>query len=330
MDKRFRLKVLFVCISLILVLVIIYSGLRILESTIFYNRNEDFEIKTKTITRDGVKYYPRQDINVILVMGINQTGPAVASEAPNNGGAADFVALVVIDEAKETWSVLNLNRDTMLDMPALNEKGQEIGTMYAQLAFAHTYGTGVEDSCENTKLAVSKFLGGVNIDYYVSMNLDAIGLLNDAVGGVTVTVRDDFSAIDPSIGMGTITLRGDQARVFVQTRWNIGDELNLSRIERQKEYMNNFVRAFKDAVKNGDRSYILTTYDEVAPYLVSDLPVSTLTSMIERYVDYPMTDIYSLKGENKLGDDLYEYYVDEENLEELCLQIFYAPKLGEQ
>jgi len=326
MDKRFRWKILFVCISLILVLVIIYSGLRILESTIFYNRNEDFEIKTKTITRDGVKYYPRQDINVILVMGINQEGPVRASEEPNNGNAADFVGLVVFDEAAENWTLLNLNRDTMLNMPALNEKGREIGTMYAQLAFAHTYGTGVEDSCENTVKAVSNFLGGVNIDYYVSMNLDAIGLLNDAVGGVTVTVRDDFSNVDPSIGKGTITLRGEQARSFVQTRWNVGDELNLSRIERQKEYMNNFVRAFKDTVKSSNADYVLDTYNSVAPYLVSDLPVSTLTGMVERYIDYPLTGILSLEGENKLGEDLYEFYADEDYLEDLCLEVFYAPK----
>lgn len=53
MNRKFRMKLVFVCISLILVLVIVYSGLRILESTIFYNRNTDFEIKTKTITRDG-------------------------------------------------------------------------------------------------------------------------------------------------------------------------------------------------------------------------------------------------------------------------------------
>ena len=90
--------------------------------------------------------------------------------------------------------------------------------------------------------------------------------------------------------------------------------------------MNNFVRAFKDTVKESDASYILTTYDEVAPYLVSDLPVSTLTGMVERYIDYPMTGVLSLEGENKLGEDLYEFYADEEKLEELCLQVFYAPK----
>lgn len=263
---------------------------------------------------------------MILVMGINQKGPVTASEKINEAGPADFVGLVVVDEKNETWTVLNLNRDTMVDMPALDENGKTAGTVNCQLALAHAYGTGMQDSCENTVKAVSNFLGGVNIDYYVSMNLDAIGMLNDAVGGVTVTVRDDFSAVDPTIGMGTITLRGDQARSFVQTRWLVGDELNLSRIERQRDYMDSFIRSFKETMEKSDAGFVLNTYNDVAPYLLSDLPVSTLTGMIERYIDYPMTGIVSLEGENVLGDELYEFYADKEALEDLCLEIFYAPK----
>ena len=64
----------------------------------------------------------------------------------------------------------------------------------------------------------------------------------------------------------------------------------------------------------------------MAPYLVSDLPVSTLTGMVERYLDYPLSAIHSLKGENRLNNNYYEFYVDEEHLEELRLELFYAPK----
>ena len=325
MNKKLFLKVLFACIALILVLGIVYSGLQILELTVFYGREKEFEVQTKTITRDGVKYYPRQDINVILLMGINQEGTAHAEE-PNHGNSADMVALMVFDEKAQTCTVLNLNRDTMVDMPELNLEGKEIGTMYAQLAYAHTYGTGMEDSCENMKKTVSNLLGGVAIDYYVSMNVEAIAPLNDAVGGVTVNVVHDFSQVDATIPKGVVTLKGDQARAFVQSRWYVGDELNLSRIERQKEYMNSFVSAFKETVKNSDTGFVVDTYNEVAPYLVSDLPISTLTSMVERYIDYSLTGILSLEGENRLGEEIYEFYADEDKLEDLRLELFYAPK----
>jgi len=315
----------FASIALILVLGIVYSGLQILELTVFYGQEKEFEVRTKTITRDGVKYFPRQDINVILLMGVNQLG-AVHPEEPNRATPADMVALVVVDEAAGSWTVLNLNRDTMVDMPELDLEGKEIGTMYAQLALAHAYGTGLEDSCENTKKAVSNFLGGVNIDYYIAMNVDAIAMLNDAVGGVTVDIVDDFSAVDASLPRGSVTLMGGQALSFVRSRTGVGDELNLSRVERQKQYMDGYAKSFKKTMETSDIEFVLNTYNQVAPYLVSDLPVSTLTGMVERYIDYPLTGILSLEGENRRGEEFYEFYADEDKLEDLRLDLFYAPK----
>lgn len=325
MSKKSFFKIMFACIALILVFGIVYSGLQIMESTVLHTQRREFVVKTKTITRDGVDYFPRQDINVILLMGIDQEGPVQASLEPNHGNAVDMVALLIFNEGEENCVVLNINRDTMLDMPMLNDRGQEDGTFFGQLTYSHTYGTGVEDSCENTRKTVSNFLNGINIDYYVAMNMDAVAILNDAVGGVTVNVVDDFSQVDDTIPKGVATLWGKQARNFVQPRWYIGDELNLSRMERQKEYMSKFSDVFRTKLREGE-SFVLSTYDKVAPYLVSDLPISTLTGMVERYRDYPVTDILSLEGENVLGDQYYEFYPDGEKLEELILHLFYAPK----
>ena len=33
-----------------------------------------------------------------------------------------------------------------------------------------------------------------------------------------------------------------------------------------------------------------------------------------------------MEGENKLGEEYYEFYADEEKLDALILQLFYAPK----
>jgi LCP family protein required for cell wall assembly len=142
--------------------------------------------------------------------------------------------LVIFDETNLRINMLYLNRDTMLTMPVLGLGGKEAGTYYGQLALAHTYGSGLEDSCENTRNTISAFLGGVRIDHYVSMNMDAVSLLNDLVGGVTVEVTEDFSAVDPTIGMGEVKLMGQQAINYVRTRKGVGDQLNLTRIQRQK------------------------------------------------------------------------------------------------
>ena len=46
----------------------------------------------------------------------------------------------------------------------------------------------------------------------------------------------------------------------------------------------------------------------------------------ERYGDYEIGEIVSPKGENILGEEFYEFYIDEGNLEEIKLKFFYSPK----
>ena len=130
-----------------------------------------------------------------MVAGIDEYGPVVSSESYNNSGEADMVSLLIFDETNETIHMLSLNRDTMLEIPVLGIGGKQAGTIHGQLALAHTYGSGLEDSAKNLRDTVSDFLYGLNINYYVTMNMDAISVLNDAVGGVRVTVADDFDDV---------------------------------------------------------------------------------------------------------------------------------------
>ena len=324
-KKNHLADIAFLGVVLILVLVLLYSGLQVLESTVLRQpQQEQTAATSKTLVRENVSYFPRQDITVVLVMGIDQYGPVADSEAYNNRGAADMVMLLVFDEKNEVCNVLHLNRDTMMDIPRLGLGGKQAGTWYGQLAMAHTYGSGLEDSCENVKKAISDFLYGLHIDHYIAMNMDAISILNDAVGGVTVQVTDDFSAVDPSIQKGTMTLLGNQAVNFVRTRKDVGDQLNISRIQRHKDYLNGFLEAFKQ--KQEDEAFILDTYEAVSPYIVTDCSVNTINGLISRYGHYAIGEVISPQGRNILGEEYYEFYVDEEALDELILRLFYAPK----
>lgn len=327
MSKRKSHKdILFTCVILILVLLMVYSGLRIVESTVFHSDQEpDGTILSKTIVRDGVEYFPRQDITVVLLMGIDQYGKVEPSNSYNNPGAADMVALLIFDDKDQTCRVLGLNRDTMLRMPVLGIGGKQAGTRFGQLAMAHTYGTGMQDSCENTKKAVSDFLYGIRIDYYVAMNMDAISLLNDAVGGVTVTVVDDFSQINPDIVKGEMTLMGKQAVEFVQSRYGVGNQLNISRMERQKAYMNGFMQSLKTKLEM-DATFAIQAYENAYDYIVTDCSVNALDGLMDRYGEYSISEIVSPDGENVRGERYYEFYADEDALDDLILRLFYAPK----
>lgn len=325
-KHKYTKDIVFFAVILILVLVMLYSGLQILESTVLYHgQGAEPTVASKTITVDGVEYFPRQDITVVLFMGIDRYGPVQSSGFYTNTGAADVDILVILDEGRQKIDLLYLNRDTMLTMPALGIGGKPAGTYYGQLALAHTYGTGLQDSCENTRQAISDFLGGVRIDYYVSVNMDAIAILNDAVGGVTVNVTEDFSQVDPTIPMGQVTLMGQQAINYVRTRKDVGDQLNLTRIERQKDY----IRGFSDSlhIKQGsDPGFVFSVYEQVAPYMVTDCSAAVFNTLAGYYATYEMGRILSPQGENVMGETYFEFYVDEESLLDLTLELFYAPK----
>jgi LCP family protein required for cell wall assembly len=261
----------------------------------------------------------------MLVMGIDQSGPAVDSGSYRNPGAVDVAMLLIFDEKMGDCSILYLNRDTMVQMPVLGLGGKEAGSVRAQLALAHTYGNGLEESCENTRRTVSDFLNGISIDYYVSMRMDAIAMLNDAVGGVTVLVEDDFSQVDSSIPKGLVTLRGEQALNFVRSRKDLGDQLNVSRIERQKTYIQGFTDAFRAAM-DSDAEFVVRTYDAVSPYLVTDCSVNTISGLLSRFEGFEIREIVTPAGQNLRGEEYYEFHADEEKLDALILRLFYAPK----
>ena len=325
--KRIRKRdVLFVGIILLLVLVMLYSGLQILESTVLSSAEEQVvQTERKTIERNGIEYFPRQDITVVMVLGIDQYGPMVSSESYRNTGSADSVMLLVFDETEKNCTVLYLNRDTMVDMDVLGLKGELIGTDYGQLALAHTYGTGMEDSCVNVKNTLMNFMHGLNIDYFVSMGMDAIPILNDAVGGVTVTVTEDFSEVNPTITMGQLILRGDQVLDYVQTRKGVGDQKNVTRMQRQREYVDAFLAALYEKAQL-ETEFMVSVYDEVSDYIVTDCSVNTLSAMLDRYADFTVAGAVTPEGENVVVDGHYQFHVDEEKLDALILDIFYRPK----
>ena len=325
MRKRVKIRnAILICTIFAMLLVAIYSGLQILESTIFPS-SEVSAGPSKTIVREGVEYFPRQDVTVVMLLGIDQFGPAEGSGFYKNEGTADTVMLLIFDETAKEYTVLQLNRDTIVDMPVLGLRGEEAGTYRGQLALAHTYGSGLEDSSENVKNTLMRFIHGLSIDYYVTMRMDAIPILNDAVGGVTVNVVDDFSNVNPEITKGEFTLRGDQALDFVRTRKDLGDQKNASRMERQKEYIKNFMAAM-NAKSDNDVGFALDLYDAVSPYIITDCSAETLSSLLDRYETYTLKEVVAPQGDNYVAGGYFEFHVDEEAFDALILRLFYRPK----
>lgn len=273
---------------------------------------------------NGTAYAKREDLETVLLLGVDK----FEGETPEgyiNNQQADFLLLLVMDKQHETCTPIQLNRDTMTQIRILGVTGEPAGTTTGQLALAHTYGSGEEDSCENTVLAVSNLLYGMEIDHYVSLTMDGVALLNDLVGGVTVEVLDDFSGIDDSLVQGeTVTLQGQQALTYVRSRGGMEDSSNLHRMERQRQYLSALQQQLKAAVQQED-GFTLDALLQLNEYMVSDCTVNQLSDLGDSLAAYQVSDILTTPGDAQEGEEFMEFTVDEAALQQLVMDVFYEP-----
>lgn len=273
---------------------------------------------------NGTAYARREDLETVLLLGVDK----FEGETPEgyiNNQQADFLLLLVMDKQHETCTPIQLNRDTMTQIQILGVTGEPAGTFTGQLALAHTYGSGEEDSCENTVLAVENLLYGVGIDHYVSLTMDGVALLNDLVGGVTVEVLDDFSGIDDSLVQGeTVTLQGQQALTYVRSRGGLEDSSNLRRMERQRQYLSALQQQLKAAVQQED-GFTLDALLQLNEYMVSDCTVDQLSDLGNSLAAYQVSDILTTPGDAQEGEEFMEFTVDEDALQQLVMEVFYEP-----
>ena len=256
-------------------------------------------------------------------MGVDHDGE-VAYYTNYFGGQADTLLLVVVDKAQQSYAILQLNRDTMCMVDFVDTEGKPLNQQQQmQLALSHSMGTGMEDSCENTVRAVSALLYGVTIDGYAAFNMDSMSLINDAVGGVTVTIEDDFSQCDPSLVMGeTITLDGEQAYHYLRGRMSVGDGENTSRMRRQRTYMTAFMKKAQELVAE-DSGMANTLYKTLTPYMVTDLSGKDVSTLLETSRSYTFQGVMSPEGTVNSEGKLVEFYVDEASLRSLVLSLYY-------
>ncbi|MBD5133153.1 MAG: hypothetical protein HDT38_01585 [Clostridiales bacterium] len=277
---------------------------------------------------DGAWYAPRDDIETVLVLGLDRSDREGIAEA-GDYAQSDLMMLLEIDRANGACRAIHLNRDTMTDIQDFDRHGQPNGTYMAQLtlAYAHAqaYTRNDTTACMASVKAVSGLLYGVKIHHYVTLTMDGLMELNDLVGGVEVEIRDDFSAVDPTLVQGErVTLLGEHALNYVRARWYVGDSTNLERMERQQEYMMALQEKLS-VLAEGDEEFILSSLLEINEYMNSDCTVQQLAQLAKDIQTCPLERYSSLEGEAVRGEEFMEFYADEDALRRLVIEDFYEP-----
>lgn len=295
------------------------------------------ELETNEILYKDGDYVLNEDLITVLVMGIDKEtvvevgGQSWEEEEGSQfaGGQADALFLLLINPHDKNVYVISINRNSMAEVDVFDEEGNYRGIFTEQIALQHGYGDGKEESCLRQVKAVSRMFHGIPIHAYAAISMDAIPELNDMVGGITVEVLDDiiYPEYDMDLHQGeTVTLFGEKAYWYVRLRDENMFNSNELRLQRQKQYMTTFAAAAKNQSMS-DIRVAVNLYQTVHKYMVTDIDLNEFTYMATEYMDYDFDreNMYSLQGETIQGSDFEEFYVDEDSLQDLIIELFYEP-----
>ncbi len=265
--------------------------------------------------------YPlKRNLSSVLLIGTdNFVGDAkqnLDDEYYHNSNFADLLLVLVFDHDNKTVTPFQIGRDTMCDIPRVNIAGEQLVSRYAQITYSYTYGTGKEDSCVNTRNCVERLLFQVPIDHYISFTMDAVPIINNLVGGVTVTLENDIPALGKAYVKGAqIKLKGKAALRFVRYRDTSLMDSNLSRMSNQRLYMNGFTTAARKAAAK-DPDLAAKAFKRVTRFIHTDLTVDHVQRIVDDLLSYEFLPFVTPDGEydHKEGERFPGFYVDETSL----------------
>lgn len=293
--------------------------------------NTDFadsvEDDGKTIYYNGEKYILNENITSVLGMGIDKINIDKTDEEYGKNGQADCIFLIAIDTATGKTTAINISRETMVDIDVYSESGQYAGTQKKQICLAYAYGDGKEASCENVVKAASRYIYGLPINSYFCFDFEAVGTVNDYLGGITVISPEDIEFSDgTSVKAGeAITLHGNQALKYVRTRGN-DIEANNRRMSRQTRYVKALAKKIIDRTKK-NITVPVSIMNTVSDNLVTNIDASKVTYLADCFVAKNKTaeiEFKSVSGEVSMGEKYVEFHENQEELFKLILEIYYS------
>lgn len=321
-NKRHALAIILLVVLIILA-VLAFIFIEKLEFKLSDTGEEDVFVlgsRNPELEYNGKLYRYNEDVESLLVMGIDSFEKDVTHNSYNNTEQADFLIVLAVNDKEGTCKALQIDRDSMASNRILGVTGDIIDYRDEQIALSHTYGSGGHDSARNTVDAVSNLMYGMEIEHYMAFTMDAVAEYNDLVGGITINsgeVGPDGKTLSKDI-----TLNGGEALNYVRARRGLDDPTNIARMDRQKNYLKHLREATKKKSQTDD-TFVLDAIMTVNEYMTSDLTVNELSDVSDSVMRYADGTILSPKGESVDGELYKEFYVDSDDLLRLVIEMFY-------
>lgn len=233
-----------------------------------------------------------KDEYLVLLVGVDK---AAGEENNEDFTRTDTIMLMKANTKDGTIKLLSIPRDSRV----------LVRNTYDKVNHAHAFG-----GIELTLQSLRNFLG-LDIDYYVQVNYQALVNIVDAIGGVDYEVPEGVEirkwTLDVKPGMNHFN--GTDTMWYLRTRhiYNNGD---IGRVEAQQD----FVKAMVDqAVEKSSQMNLMTVISSYIKYVKTNLPMSAIVDMVKSIPNFSSdkVDTFIVPGEAAMINRISYYIPDE-------------------
>ena len=276
-----------------------------------------------TVVFGGKEYRYNEHLSNYLFVGIDTREPIEEYDTRADAGRADTIFFLSYDRVKKTLKCITIPRDTIANVRVISPDGTDLGISREQINMQYAFGNGKQESCQLMKEVVSDMLYGVPITGYYSLNMDGIAVAVDVLEGVDLVIPDDsLETVNPEFKKGeTVRITADNAEQFIRYRDTKKAQSALVRMNRQKELMKAVLERAKER-SSEQASFVVDMYENLKPYTVTSMGNDVLAKLLDAEFDSE-TDMIDIPGQGVEGNIYDEFHIDETQLYELVLQIFY-------
>ena len=235
----------------------------------------------------------------------------------------DTIILASYDPKTQEAALLSIPRDTFI--------GENEAYATAWDKINAVYQTGAENTLKEVRE-----LTGINVQYYLKVDTEALKALVDEIGGVYFDVPIDMHYTDRGQNLyidlkaGYQLLDGDKAEQLVRFRHNSDGSTypveygieDLGRMRTQKEFL---TQLLKQSIEKMDLNKILGFLDIMEKYVETNLNFDAIKDYIPYVLEFNTDNIKTgtLPGESIYTNVVYIYSVDEEKAKEMINELFY-------
>lgn len=219
----------------------------------------------------------------ILLAGVD-TGDLGRTEQ----GRSDSMMVVTINPKKKTSTIVSLDRDILTKIVGYGTNDK--------LNHAYAFG-GVDMSMDTIENLLD-----IPLDHYVSINMKGLKDLIDAVGGIEVNNKIDFTLDGIHVKKGKQTLNGETGLAYARMRHE-DPEGDVGRQKRQREVVTKILKKAMSINGVGNYKKILKAVEK---NMTTDLSWDDMLDIGTNYLSaFDTIKQKQLVGQSEMIDDIY-------------------------